>query len=153
MRHICTQIVIKIDTISTSIQGSSVKLNSFTEATITPSATQGAKWDLFTGEISPAVSLAPSNQNMNIRNIYAQSIMLPLIYDGEIIVNFSITVNNETVPRVYQATLYAPNGRLDSGYSYMYTIVLGDNSVSISEVNLIDWITISVGTPITPMPI
>lgn len=145
--HACSQIVIKIEYPST------ITFNKIDSATIDQSNIKGSSWNIRTGVITPATSLASDLYKMGSTDNYVHAIMIPLIYNNDLNFNLSATINNELIPRQYTAQLPLVNGILKEGESYLYTLNIDEFSISKITVNVIDWITVVAGDPIIPTPI
>ncbi len=145
--HSCTQFFVKL------ITEEGISLDALNSAKITVPDTNGIVWNLFTGVITPATLLSTTPIKMGITNNYAQIIMIPLLYRGELTLTFNASINSEDIGRNYEAKLPVTNGELRAGESYLYTIMLNANEVVISTVSVINWVTVVNGNPIIPTPI
>ncbi|MGL5785739.1 MAG: fimbrillin family protein [Bacteroidales bacterium] len=146
--HCATQIVIKL------YAGNGVQLNTQSAATITPSDNKASKMNLTTGVITPSTSLSSQSVKMGVSNFVSQYTMLPLTMSGNLTATFTVTINNETKPRVFSVKVPVPSGNLSPGKSYLYKAVVNANEITFNSVDVIDWIVVDEeGTPLYPTQI
>lgn len=142
--HSATQVVFDITS------DSSLKLNKLVSATITPSKA-GGTMQLINGDITPATTYSPTPANMGINKFRAQYIMLPLETSNPMKLVLNVLINGETTPRVYSVDVPVPNGRLEGGSSYVFSAILGENTVSFADVNIEGWTDVDeTGNPLYP---
>lgn len=142
--HSSTQVVFEISS------DPSLKLNKLMSATITPPK-PGGTMTLINGDISPATDYASTPAKMGINGLRTQYIMLPLETDAPLQLVLTVQVNSEPAPRVYSVDVPVPNGELVSGNSYLFSAILGENSVSFSDVNIVNWTDVDeTGNPLYP---
>lgn len=142
--HSATQVVFDIT------NDPSLKLNKLVSATITPSA-PGARMQLINGDITPVTSYSTTPANMGINKFRTQYIMLPLETDAPMKLVLNVLVNDETTPRVYSVDVPVPDGKLAGGSSYVFSAILGENTVSFADVNIARWTDVDeTGNPLYP---
>lgn len=65
---------------------------------------------------------------------------------------FEAVIGSDTSSRTYTALLPVFEGDLEAAHSYKYTVTLYEDSVIISSVNIINWISVTANnTPIIPI--
>lgn len=142
--HAATQVVFDISS------DQSLELNKLVSATITPSKA-GGRMTLINGDITPSTEYASTPVKMGINKFLAQYIMLPLETDVPMKLVLNVLVNGETTPRTYSVDVPVPDGELVSGSSYRFSAILGENSVSFSDVNIVNWTDVDeTGNPLYP---
>lgn len=142
--HSATQVVFDISA------EPSLKLTKLVSATITPSAA-GGTMQLVNGDITPATTYDKTSTNMGINKFLTQYIMLPLKTNVPMQLVLNVLVNSETTPRTYSVDVPVPNGELKGGNSYVFSAILGENTVSFSDVNIARWTDIDeTGKPLYP---
>lgn len=142
--HSATQVVFDITS------DPSLKLDKLVSATITPSK-PGGTMQLVNGDITPTTSYSPTPANMGINKFLAQYIMLPLETNAPMKLVLNVLVNSETTPRVYSVDVPVPDGKLVGGSSYIFSAILGENTVSFADVNIAGWTDVDeTGNPLYP---
>lgn len=142
--HSATQVVFEIS------NDPSLKLDKLVSATITPSK-PGGTMQLLNGDITPSTTYSPTPANMGINKFRTQYIMLPLETNDPMKLVLNVLVNGETTPRVYSVDVPVPNGNLKGGSSYVFSAILGENSVSFADVNIARWTDVDeTGNPLYP---
>lgn len=142
--HAATQVVFEVSS------DPSLELNKLVSATITPSK-PGGRMTLLNGDITPSTEYATTPANMGINKFLAQYIMLPLETDVPMKLVLNVLVNGETSPRTYSVDVPVPDGELVSGNSYRFSAILGENTVSFADVNIVNWTDVDeTGNPLYP---
>ncbi len=150
MQHCATQVVVYI------APSTGVTIGSVNNMTITPSNTSGCTWNMLTGTITSATSISTSTEPMGViqsgTEFVGQIIMLPLKMTGNMTLTFEAVIGSDTSSRTYTALLPVFEGDLEAAHSYKYTVTLYEDSVIISSVNIINWISVTANnTPIIPI--
>ena len=142
-QHVSAQVVLELSA------GAGVTLDSVVSATILPPI-PGASLHLQFGIIDAAKEYDTTPFEMGINKFLAQAIILPLNIDTPMALTLNVLVNGETTPRNYTANIPVP-GKFAGGFSYVYSVVIDDNTVSFSDVNIKNWTEIDeTGKPIYP---
>lgn len=142
-RHACTQVVIDV------AGGSGVTLNKLVSATITPPA-PGATMQMFTGIITPATTYGRPDK-MGVKGLTAQYIMLPLKTAAPMQLTLELNINNEADSRTYTAEIPVPDGELKAGNSYVFSAIVGGNTILFPQVSVKDWTEVDEsGNPLYP---
>lgn len=140
-QHVSAQIVLDLSA------GTGITLDSLVSATILPPI-PGALLHLQFGVIDAATEYDTAPFEMGINKFLAQAIILPLIIDTPMALTLEILVNGETTPRSYVGNIPIP-GKFAGGFSYVYSVVIDDNAVSFSDVNIKNWTEVDeTGKPI-----
>lgn len=130
-QHAAVQVVIDVSA------GDGLKLDSLVSATIQP-PTPGGILSLQTGIIEPADTYDTTSFGMGINKFIAQAIVLPTIATTPMPLTLTVFANGEKVPRVY--TAYIPvAGKLAGGFSYVFSVIVDENTISFSEVSIENW--------------
>ena len=129
--------------------GTGITLDSLISATILPPVS-GASLHLQIGIIDAATEYDTTSFEMGINKFLAQAIILPLNIDTPMPLTLKILVNGETTPRSYTGNIPVP-GKFAGGFSYVYSVVIDDNAVSFSDVNIKNWTEVDeTGKPVYP---
>ena len=125
---------------------------------LTPSVKEDLKWNLYSGFIGPSTSISPISftfPHTLTDNVYSgQLIMPPLKMDNsdDLTVTFEVKINIDSV--VYQHTYHAElpvyDQYLMADTSYHYDLLLRIDTVIFNSVNIKDWVTDSITSPIIP---
>lgn len=142
--HSATQVVFEIS----SAEG--LKINKLVSATITPSK-PGSRMTLLNGDINPVTEYASEPANMGVNGLRTQYIMLPLKTNVPMKLVLNVLVDDEVSPRTYRVNVPVPNNELVSGNSYLFSAILKGNTVSFSDVNIVNWTDVDeTGNPLYP---
>ena len=148
--HIASQIIVTIESGS-----STTTVDSIYSATITPPAVTSSSpvFSLFTGNMTRSTSLSTTPISMAITDSLCQQILLPLTYSGSLTMDFQAYVNGASSPMKYTVAIPLVNGALASKSSYVYKVVITEDTVSIATASVNPWTEVDeTGSPLTPTP-
>ena len=148
--HMCAQIDISVITASENIV-----IDSLSNGLITPPTTTNSTMSLFNGVIYPSRSVTGySPLKLNINGTTLSQILLPLIYYGNLSINFTAYTNGNKTGKVYYASIPLVNNSLQAGYSYSYELVLGESTLTFNNANVQVWVEVDEnGNPKVPIKI
>lgn len=168
MTHCCTQIIVNL----TAESGVTINSSPTPLFGITPSSTNGISWNLTTGIITPADELTSTttmsvgdgtSTNSSATNAYnGQITMMPLAQiTDSMTCTFSVTINNESSPRVYSlkippykgGTSTSGDGGYQAGYSYTYNTTLSVDTITFNATNSVqvkNWQIVNIDGVIIP---
>ena len=144
------------------IDSSNTSFDTIPTISLTPSIVTDNTWDLITGVITSSTAInseavnmpvtKPSNTSVisekSFQSYYGQITMMPLKMNGNMIANFTIVVNNQTL--LFKVELPVYEGDLKAGTSYIYKLIYEEDQIKFNNsVNIIDWVSVNAtNTPI-----
>lgn len=151
-RHCFTQVVFDLNI------PDDITINNIESFSITPSVIDTVSWSLYYGNIGPVSGFSSDTLSMNYsssaKNSYVTQAMMPPVKVSSTTYmdyNFRIKINNEIAARIYQTKIPVYQNEFKAGYTYKYNLNMQVDTVTIADVNIVNWIDIDGSSkPILP---
>ncbi len=142
--HVATQIVVNVVNKDTTNPAAKVL-----SATISgPETTSGITWNLTTGVISPATSLASTGAAIQVDGMATSYIMLPVAVENGKLSYLAVVQQSQGQVVSCNVDIPFPEGGYLAGHSYQYDMYFDIDGGSLAEVVVAPWKDVTVSSDV-----
>lgn len=115
-----------------------------------PVITNSNTWNLITGEIAPASRISSNMLDMKVAGDQASIELVPVSSLSNLNVYLSVRLKGTNAFASYNLSLPLPDNKLQSGYSYIFSVEFKEELLSLNAINIAPWHEIENDNPIYP---